>query len=155
MMLTPNFSLNEFTRTKFKVANIPDAQTTESLRTLCKNVMEPVRKHFRSIDPRALVIITSGFRCPEVNRLAGGAPTSQHLKGEAGDFHVTGFSNDKVWRFIVDNLDYDQCIAEKLRTDDGQAGWIHCSYSKNNRKESLSFLGNKKYVPGLVYINQQ
>ncbi|WP_455624012.1 D-Ala-D-Ala carboxypeptidase family metallohydrolase, partial [Parabacteroides sp.] len=32
--------------------------------------------------------VTSGYQCEELNRLVGGVPGSQHVKGEAVDIYV-------------------------------------------------------------------
>lgn len=42
------------------------------------------------------VTITSGYRCPRHNRRVGGAPASQHLKGNAADIVVQGAGSEKV-----------------------------------------------------------
>lgn len=38
------------------------------------------------------LVMISGFRCVEWNRLKGGAPDSRHLFGDAGDVYVEGMS---------------------------------------------------------------
>lgn len=38
------------------------------------------------------VVITSGYRCPEHNRLVGGSRHSLHMSGLAVDLHVPGLS---------------------------------------------------------------
>ncbi len=38
------------------------------------------------------VIVDSGYRCPEHNKAVGGAPSSQHLLGNAADIRVAGMS---------------------------------------------------------------
>lgn len=42
---------------------------------------------------------TSGMRCPEHNRQVGGAPNSQHLKGNAADF--TFYEASELKRFVA------------------------------------------------------
>ena len=40
--------------------------------------------------------------------------------------------------WIVNNLDYDQCILEFWTSDEPNSGWIHCSYSAaKNRRQYL------------------
>ena len=41
-------------------------------------------------------IITSCNRCEKWNHLEGGKPTSKHLKGQAIDFMVTGFTEHQL-----------------------------------------------------------
>lgn len=149
-MLSEHFDLSEFIQSPhleaLGVTNQPNALQIASLAALCDNVLEMLRKTFN-----APVIINSGFRCPELNKYVGGVSTSQHAKGEAADIHIPGVRNDAVWNFIVTHLNFDQVIAERLKADDGSAGWIHVSYSVKNRKDAISCptLGN--YVKGLVY----
>lgn len=153
MNLSPNFTLQEFTYSgkaiELGIENIPNAMQIACLQSWCDNIGEPIRKHFGKP-----VRIRSGFRCPELNKAVGGAPTSQHTLGEAADIEIDGIRNDAIWAFIVNTLNYDQCIAEKLRKDDGSAGWIHVSHKKDGKQrgEALSFLGNGKYVKGMEYI---
>ncbi len=148
MNLSPHFTLQEMTVTGRTAVNDPNAAQIVALKALCENVLEPVRAHFN-----LPITILSGFRSPEVNKLVGGAPTSQHLKGEAADITIKGVANADVWQFIRDNLVHDQVIAEKLCKENGARGWIHVSYSKkHNREEGLSFLGAGRYVKGFSYV---
>lgn len=150
MQLSPNFTLAELIISGHDVDNTPNADQIKKLTILCNKILEPVRAFFDSP-----VIITSGFRSGQLNKLVGGQPTSQHTKAEAADFHVKGVANAEVYKYIVGNLIFDQVIAEKLSKQDGAAGWVHCSYTIDgpNRKNSISFLGAGKYVPGLEFIS--
>lgn len=153
MKLSPNFDLSEFTESpealELGIDNTPNALQVSRLQSLCDNVLTLVRIRFNKP-----VHILSGFRCPALNTAVGGEDTSQHKLGEAADFVIPGIRNDDIWQFIVDNLSFDQLIAEKLRQDDGNAGWIHVSHKKDGKQrgEALSFLGDGVYVPGLKYI---
>jgi len=42
------------------------------------------------------IIITSACRCEENNKKVGGVSNSQHLFGNATDFHVAGISSGKL-----------------------------------------------------------
>jgi zinc D-Ala-D-Ala carboxypeptidase len=42
------------------------------------------------------IIVVSGYRTPEYNKLIGGAPKSQHMQGKAADIKVTGVSPYEV-----------------------------------------------------------
>ena len=80
------------------------------------------------------IAVNSGYRCPQLNRLVGGAASSQHLKGEAAD--ITAGSreeNRKLFEYIRENLPFDQLIDEK------NFSWVHVSYKRdgNNRKQTL------------------
>lgn len=62
----------------------PPAEIVRSLRYLARHTLEPLRV---GID--APLLITSGYRCPLVNKLVGGSATSQHCRGEAADCELT------------------------------------------------------------------
>ena len=88
-----HFTLSEFFRSstaaKNGIKNEPsiDARATiaRNINLLVDNVLEPIR-----VMVRTPIIITSGYRSPQVNRLVGGVDNSQHMSGYAADFHVKG-----------------------------------------------------------------
>jgi len=149
MRLSKNFTLGELTRSqralRLGMDNTPPDFAIENLQRLVTHVLQPVRDHFGA------VAVSSGYRSAGVNAAEGGALNSQHLLGEAVDFEVPGVPNMDVCEWIRDNLQFDQLIAEYLKKDDPAAGWIHVSYSQNLRKQVLSCIARRKYVPGLVY----
>lgn len=143
--LSKHFTLAELTRTSSTKPNAPSRGETDSLRLLCQMVLEPVREHFKRP-----VIIHSGFRSLAVNSAIGGSKTSQHMRGEAVDFHVQGFSVADVATWVRDNLTFDQLILEHFIPGIPTSGWVHCSYAKRNRGESLTkFKGSSHYLPKL------
>lgn len=148
MNLSPHFTLSEMTTTNSGLPNIPSGIQLQSLILLCNNVLEEVRGEFGPVS------VTSGFRSPEVNKHVGGAADSQHLFGEAADIHCPGIPNAKLWQWIVDALDFDQVIAERVKESDGAAGWVHVSYKKQgNRHSYLSAPFAGRYILGLHYAD--
>lgn len=145
--LTDNFSLGELTRTEVRgVLNDPDALALARLKALAENILEPVRQHFT-----APVVIHSGYRSPRVNDAVGGSKTSQHMRGEAADFHVVAIDFFTVARFITASLDFDQLILEFCDPSGFGKGWVHCSfvdYRANRRKITVATSkgGVTKYV---------
>ena len=97
--LSPHFTLGELTKTSYKTedGNIPSRVAIENLKNLCENWLEDLRYSYNTLYSRDRpqdeipLVINSGYRSPEVNKLAGGAPTSNHLTGCAVDIHVSGF----------------------------------------------------------------
>ena len=146
--LSPSFTLAEMivsqTAARRDIDNSPPPAVIAALSALCVNVLQPVRDHFDRP-----VIVTSGYRSPELNRAIGGSSTSQHCKGEAADFTVAGVSNLEVARWMEARLNYDQLIYEF-----GESGWIHCSWRDGRlRNMELSAVrrgGRTRYLPGLV-----
>lgn len=150
--LTKHFKLSEFTRSKkaidLGIDNTPSNDVIIRLTQLAEKVLEPLRAHFG-----LPVKITSGFRCPALNSKVGGSNTSQHLLGEAADIKIPGVPNVEVWKYIKDNLPYDQLIAEYLRQDDDTAGWVHVSLrAVKNRQEAKSCIGKGRYPMGLHFV---
>ncbi len=143
--LSKHFTFAELTCTSSSKPNLPNRVEIGRLRTVCEKILEPVRENFKSP-----VIIHSGFRSLAVNSAVGGSKTSQHLRGEAVDFHVQGFTVVAVAVWIRDNLDYDQLILEHFMPGIQTSGWVHCSYAQRNRGESLTkFKGSSHYLPKL------
>lgn len=97
-----------------------------NLSGLVINLLDPIRERFATP-----IVITSGYRCEELNRLIGGKSNSQHRKGEAVDFYFKGFSKKKMaaaFFEIAEEFEYDQLIYYKKR------GFIHMSYKENNNR---------------------
>lgn len=145
--LSKHFMLREMTTTSSGLANQPASpQVLANMRTLCEQILEKVRAHYGRP-----VIIHSGYRSPAVNKAVGGSPTSQHVKGEAVDFHVSGHSVYEVATWISETLDYDQLILENFLPGLPTSGWVHCSFAINNRGQDLTkFKGSKTYYPGII-----
>ena len=103
MKLSEHFKLGELTKTscKTKDGNIPSRVAIENLRNLCENWLEDLRYSYNTLYHKGGIVINSGYRSPEVNRLAGGSPTSNHLTGCAVDIHVTGF--EQAIRYAAPN----------------------------------------------------
>ena len=70
--LSDHFTLYELTRSGTAIdhdlPNVPNLQQEQALRNLALNILEPLRRQFGP------VIVSSGFRTRQVNRLVGGAP---------------------------------------------------------------------------------
>lgn len=133
-----NFKLSEFfassTADKNGIKNEPnlDAKATveRNINLLVAYVLDPLRDVLHTP-----IIITSGYRNPQVNRLVGGVNNSQHMSGCAADFHVQGFTHSmmrNVFLYIYDNMDFDQLIYYRSKNI------IHVSYVENsNRHEAF------------------
>jgi len=143
--LSKHFTLDELAHTSSGLTNRPTQLVIKHLTKVCENVLEPVREQFK----RPLVI-SSGYRSLAVNRAVRSADTSQHIKGEAADFHVQGHSVYEVAAWINDNLDFDQLILENFVPSQLYSGWVHCSYGPRMRNQILTkFRGSSNYYPGL------
>lgn len=129
MRLGKHFTLAELTvsqeATRRGIPNDPDAQSLANLQLLVRHVLDPLR------DALGPVSISSGYRSPRVNKLVGGASSSQHVMGQAADFTVSGMTPmEVVDRIRAMGLPVDQCIQEFGR-------WVHVSYSDRHRRQFL------------------
>jgi hypothetical protein len=130
MRLSPNFTYKEMTESmtadKHGIRNVPGERQLVNLRLLCNFVLEPVRTLLG-----VPVIVTSGYRCLALNRLVGGARTSQHQKGEAADFVLRTIKlQDAFIKIVESDIPFDQIIFEF-------GDWIHISYSAKPRRQAL------------------
>lgn len=125
------FTINELTKSSkanaLGIDNTPTERVVESLNLLINNVLDPLREAWG-----APIQVTSGYRCPELNRAVGGSNTSQHVLGEAVDIKAvpgTKANNKKLYKLIQDlNLPVDQCINEY------DYSWVHVSYGPRHRR---------------------
>ncbi len=110
------------------IENTPPPQAKVCLLALVNNVLDPVRELWGGP-----VVVNSGFRCPVLNRLVGGRPSSQHLRGEAADITVgSPEKNRRLFRMIESSgLPFDQLI------DESGYRWIHISHAARNRRQVL------------------
>ena len=147
MNLSKHFTLAEmtFSPTAIKkgIDNTPNSQAIRNLEALCKNILEPLRAYIGGP-----IKVSSGYRSEVLNSLIGGSKSSQHRFGQAVDFDL-GDRCAEAFKFIRENLDYDQIIWEF--GNDKQPDWIHVSFStKSNRKNALRAIrsnGRTKYIP--------
>lgn len=78
------------------------------------------------------MLVSSGYRSPEVNRAVGGSAVSAHCQGYAADFICPGFGEPmEVAKAIRDSgIVYDQLIAEGT--------WVHLSFDPRMRRQALT-----------------
>lgn len=83
------------------------------------------------------VILSSGYRCPALNKLIGGSSTSAHTFAQAGDFEAIGqYNNYDVFAWAAKYLEFDQLIWEF--GDSINPDWVHISFrASGNRREIL------------------
>jgi hypothetical protein len=154
MHLSKNFTIDELCKSQLAIdcgiENKPDSdEVVNNLKLLCEKVLQPVRDHYGKP-----VRINSGYRSEQVNMLARGSKTSDHILGCAADIEINGVPNAELAQWIADNLDYTQVILEFYTPGIPDSGWVHVSYNPANlKKQNLTAAkvdGKTKYIDGFV-----
>ena len=148
MNLTENFTLDEMIKSQTAerkgIDNYPEKEHIENLKLLAENILQPIRDKFGAF------IVSSGYRSPELCVAVGSTIKSQHAKGQAADFEVSGIDNYDLARWIESNLPFDQLILECYKPGDKNSGWVHCSYVHEPRKETLTYQRDTDHQKGLI-----
>ena len=138
-MISKHISLKEgiksITATRLGLSNKPDDDQMDAMITIAEKIFEPLREWVGGP-----IKVNSFYRSPKLNVAIGGSPNSQHCKGQAIDID-DGYgikSNAEKFKYIKNNLDFDQIIWEFGNTDNPD--WVHVSYvsSKENRRRCLA-----------------
>lgn len=116
--LADSFFYSEFTNTRHPIENEVPEEYMPNLRRLAR-----VLQHIRNYMGHP-VIVTSGYRSPDLNRIVGGAARSHHMQAAAADWVCPAFGSplecaDAVARHM-DMWHITQVIHEF-------GGWVHCS----------------------------
>lgn len=144
------FKFSEFfnspTAQELGILNYPtsyeeDNEVKANIECLVDKILDPIREHLE-----IPIRVTSGYRCPDLNRSILGSRKSQHLKGQAAD--IVGRSdhlfsdNIDIAISIIELGDFDQLILEKCDRDFRHIYWIHVSYVRNGRNRCQILIEN-------------
>ncbi len=142
MKLSTNFTLEEmvFSRTadRLGIDNTPPELIIENLKSIAR-VLEDIQKRIG-----APILITSGYRSPELNKkIPGSSKNSAHTRGAAVDFIAPAYGDPlKICKEIMNSrIMFDQLIYEGT--------WVHLGIEPPMRRQVLTRVDNK-YVAGLV-----
>ena len=127
-------AIHSNTAKRKQIDNTPNQTQVDAMKLLSEKIFEPLRKWVGGP-----IKVNSFFRSVALNEAIGGVASSQHCKGQAIDIDdVYGRkTNAEMYKWIQENLDYDQMIWE-FGTDT-QPNWIHVSYvsKEENRNKCL------------------
>ena len=132
---------------RLSIENKPNDYELQNMELIAEKVFEPLRKAVAGP-----IKINSFFRSEKLNKAIGGSSRSQHCQGRAIDLddNYGYMSNNDMYNYIKNNLDFDQLIFE-FPDNKGNASWIHVSYvdGDSNRKRCLKAIkenGKTKYI---------
>jgi hypothetical protein len=145
MRLSENFSLEELTASETAarkgIDNTPSEDVINNLKRLAAALQE-----VRALLNHRAILISSGYRSPELNQAVGGSATSDHCKGLAADFICPSYGtpNDIVRAIAASGLSFKQVIREFDK-------WVHLSIPEEGqepRKQALIIdrEGTRAYV---------
>ena len=126
------FELDEFivsdVAKKKKIDNTPTFEIVEHLDELVETILDPLRAAYGKP-----INITSGYRCPALNKAVGGSSTSVHQLGYAADLKVSG-SLAEFKEFVVNWITkvkprFDQVLLEKNNKTGEE--WVHIGLKNN------------------------
>ena len=146
MTLTEHFSLEEFTVSntgeRLGIDNTPESLRIRANLIRTAELMERIRELLG-----VAIVITSGYRCPALNKAVGGAANSAHMEGLAADFIAPAFGTPyDVCRALAQNLTefgIDQLIFEHT--------WTHVGLRDGEpRKQVLTLMPGAGYAVGIV-----
>ena len=114
--LSRNFNLNEFLNLKKYPYNEIPTQCLVNLQYGVATILQPLRDALG-----CPIIINSGYRCPQVNKLVGGVANSQHMAGCAADIRPADL---KKFAACIEFLKKSPCTDQLLCA----SSWCHVSW---------------------------
>lgn len=126
-----------------KINNTPTEEIKQHLIQLVDNLLDPLREGWakycaeKKLGSGALKV-TSGYRCPALNKAVNGSSTSAHLAGYAADIKPLNCQQNAFEKYVSTvfaktvGLKFDQIIIE---TNNKGGRWIHFGYKSGQGKQ--------------------
>lgn len=121
------YTLRELTKSstasRYHIDNSPSEDIVRNLQYGVDMVLDPLRRLYGKP-----IVITSGYRCPELNKRVGGVANSWHTQGNAADIHVSSLAEaSKIFSNLQKIPSVDTALFEHSTT--GQ--WLHVQWNMN------------------------
>lgn len=136
------FSIDEMLRSatakKLGIDNMPSQDILNNIELFIETVLDPIREDWGSA-----INVSSGYRCPELNKAVGGAKNSGHQYGFCADLQVKG--GMKMVRKLADFIfewmkDHQMKFDELLFERSGNVTWLHfCWIGKDGKQRMKCF----------------
>lgn len=120
------------TAKKQNIDNNPSEEVIERLKELIA-FLNPIREAWGSA-----IIVTSGYRCPALNKAVGGSETSVHQIGYGVDLVPKNGKTEEFKLFLEqyvkdNNLKWDQILFEKSKG----SIWVHLGLYNNYMQQRM------------------
>ena len=121
------FSITELTASataqREGIDNSPTGSAYQLLLVLVEKLLDPIREAWG--EP---IVVSSGYRCPELNTLVGGAKNSHHLLGCAADIIAGNKADHRRLFKLIQQMQQSGQIRFTQLIWEGDGRWIHISY---------------------------
>lgn len=130
------FALSELTKSstasKYHIDNTPSDDIVRNLQYGVDMVLDPLRRLYGKP-----IVITSGYRCNELNKRVGGVANSWHTQGNAADIHVSSMAEASK---IFSNLQKIPSVDTALFEHSSSGQWLHVQWNMNKTpKQHFNF----------------
>lgn len=130
------FSLSEFlnsaTAKRLGIDNTPTFEVVDNLNKLA-DYLDVIREKVGKP-----ILVSSGFRCPVLNKAVGGVSNSQHQKGLAADLICADM--ESLENVLRETGGFDQLIKEHRKGS--KSFWYHVSVASRNGKPRQQIIMN-------------
>jgi zinc D-Ala-D-Ala carboxypeptidase len=150
--LSRHFTLEELTHSDTAVkGGIPNTPLPEHLHNL-KTYTAPGLEQVREIAGNVPIDVHDAYRCPSVNHLVGGTPTSAHPEGFAADISVPGQTPLQTARLIAAAMKAGKIKIDQLILERTPPSAVHCSFDPRIGREGRprGMMGHQPGGPGTL-----
>ena len=135
------FTIKEFTKSetasRLGIDNTPSEEIKNHITLFVETVLDPIRQ-----DWCGPILVSSGYRCPELNKAVSGAKNSGHQYGFCADLQLSDSTRlrefaDFVYNWMKDHqMKFDELLFERS----GNVTWLHfCWIGKDGKQRMKRF----------------
>ena len=127
------FSIQELTASatalREGIDNRPSKCAYHLLHVLVDQLLDPIREAWG--EP---IVVSSGYRCKQLNALVGGVKNSHHILGCAADIIAGNRADHRKLFKMIQKMQQEGRIKFTQLIWEGDGRWIHISYVPGNLK---------------------
>ena len=127
VFIMKHFSISELTSSatalREGIDNRPPSSAYHLLHVLVEQLLDPIREAWG--EP---IVVSSGYRCKELNTLIGGVKNSHHMLGCAADLIAGSKAEHRKLFELIQQMQQQGKIRFTQLILEGDGRWIHISY---------------------------